>query len=122
LAQLPALLHVCGTRPLQRVSPGLQSVHWAEMHVYWQSSLTTHCPVLLQMACTTALSLERRPQDNALGLQTPVQALAPPVVVHTDGHVELVHWPVALHVCRVVPEHCVAPGLQTPLHFPALQT
>jgi hypothetical protein len=50
LAQLPLLLHVCGTRPLHRVSPGLQSVHWAAMHVYWQTSLTVHCPALLQIA------------------------------------------------------------------------
>jgi hypothetical protein len=92
------------------------------MHVNWQTSLMVHCPALLQMACTMALSLARRPQDSAFGLHTPVQLLVLPLVVQTDGHAEVVHWPVALHVCSVVPEHCVAPGLQTPLHFPALQT
>jgi hypothetical protein len=74
------------------------------------------------MAWTTALSLERRPHAKALGLQTPVHALAPPVVVQTDGQAELCHWPLASQVCSVVPEHCVAPGLHVPLHFPALHT
>ncbi len=92
------------------------------MHVYWQTSLTVHCPALLQMACTMALSLLRRPQDNAFGLHTPVQALTPLLVVQTEGQAELVHWPLALQVCSVVPEHCVAPGRHTPLHFPAVQT
>jgi hypothetical protein len=77
---------------------------------------------LLHTACTTALSLERRPHARAPGLHTPVQELVPLLVVQTDGHAELVHWPVASHVCSVVPEHWVAPGLQTPLHFPAVQT
>jgi hypothetical protein len=31
LAQLPLLLHVWGVRPLQRLAPGVQSVHCAEM-------------------------------------------------------------------------------------------
>jgi hypothetical protein len=74
------------------------------------------------MACTTALSLARRPHAKVPGRQTPVHELAPPVVVHTDGQVELVHCPLALQVCRVVPEHCVVPGLQTPVHRPALHT
>jgi hypothetical protein len=69
-----------------------------------------------------ALSVLRRPQDKAFGLHTPVHELVPLLVVHTDGQAELVHWPLALHVCRVVPEHWVAPGLQTPLHVPAVQT
>ena len=77
--------------PLQRVSPGLQSVHFAAMQVNWQTSFTTHCSVLLQMACTTALSLERRPQAKAFGLHTPVQELVPLLVVQTEGHAELCH-------------------------------
>jgi hypothetical protein len=92
------------------------------MHVYWQTSFTTHCPVALQMACTTALSLARRPQDRAFGLHTPVHALVPALVVQTEGHAELCHWPLASQVCSVVPEHCVAPGLQTPVQVPRLQT
>jgi hypothetical protein len=76
----------------------------------------------LQTACTTALSLARRPHAKAPGRQTPVQELTPPVVVHTDGQEELVHCPLALQVCSVVPEHCVAPGVQTPVHRPALHT
>lgn len=91
LAHVPLLLQVCGVIPVQRVSPGLQSVHLAAMQVYWHTSLTTHCPVLLQMACTTALSLVRRPHARAFGLQTPVQALVPLVVVQTEGHAELCH-------------------------------
>ena len=90
--------------------------------MYWQTSLTTHCPVALQMACTTALSLARRPQDRAFGLHTPVHALVPALVVQTEGHAELCHWPLASQVCSVVPEHCVAPGLQTPVQVPRLQT
>jgi hypothetical protein len=82
----------------------------------------THCPELLHVACTGALSLVRRPHDMALGLQTPVHALTPPVVVQTDGQAELCHWPVASQVCSVMPEHCVAPGLQTPPHVPAVHT
>jgi hypothetical protein len=121
-AHVPLLLHVCGVRPLQRVVPGLQSVHWAEMHVYWQTSFTVHCPALLQMACTTALSLARRPQARAFGLHTPVQALVPLVVLQTAGHAELCHCPFTSQVCSVVPEHWVAPGLQTPVHVPRLQT
>ena len=42
LAQLPLLLQVCGVNPLHRVSPGLQSVHRAEMHVNVQTSFTAH--------------------------------------------------------------------------------
>ena len=42
LAQLPVLLQVCGVSPLQRVSPGLQAVHLAEMQVYVQTSFTVH--------------------------------------------------------------------------------
>jgi hypothetical protein len=42
LAQLPLLLQVCGVRPLHRVAPGLHAVHWAEMHVNWQTSFTVH--------------------------------------------------------------------------------
>ena len=42
LAQLPVLLHVCGVRPLQRVSPGLHAVHLAEMQEYWQTAFTAH--------------------------------------------------------------------------------
>ena len=76
---------------MHRVSPGLQSEHLAEMHAYWQTSLTVHWPALLHIACTTALSVERRPQAKAPGLQTPVQALVPLLVVQTDGHAELVH-------------------------------
>jgi hypothetical protein len=91
------------------------------MQAYWQTSFTTHCPALLQIACTTAPSFARR-HAKALGLQTPVHALAPPVVVQTEGHAELCHWPLASQVCSVVPEHCVAPGLHVPLHFPALHT
>jgi hypothetical protein len=91
LAQVPLLLHVCGTRPLQRVAPGLQSVQLAAMHVYWQTSLTVHWPALLHTAWTTALSLERRPHARAPGLHTPVQELVPLLVVQTDGHAELVH-------------------------------
>ena len=97
-------------------------MHWAAMHVYWQTSLTVHWPALLHTAWTTALSLVRRPQASAPGLHTPVQALVPPLVVQTEGQAELVHWPFASHVCNVVPEHCVAPGLQTPVHLPAEQT
>ena len=97
-------------------------MHLAEMHVNWQTSLTVHCPALLQMAWTTALSLVRRPHASAPGLQTPVHELVPLLVVHTEGHAELVHCPFASHVCSVVPEHCVAPGLQTPVHLPAVQT
>jgi hypothetical protein len=74
------------------------------------------------MACTTALSLVRRPHAKAPGLQTPVHELTPPVVVHTDGQAELVHCPLALQVWSVVPEHCVAPGLHTPVHRPSLHT
>ena len=74
------------------------------------------------MACTTALSLVRRPQASAPGLHTPVHALTPPVVVQTDGHAELVHCPLASQVWSVVPEHWVAPGLHTPVHLPALHT
>jgi hypothetical protein len=77
--------------PLQRLSPGLQSVHFAAMQVNWQTSFTTHCPVLLQIACTTALSLVRRPQAKAPGLHTPVQELVPLLVVQTAGHAELCH-------------------------------
>ena len=115
-------MHVCGVRPVQRVSPGLQSVHFAAMHVNWQTSLTVHWPALLHTAWTTALSLVRRPHARAPGLHTPVHELLPLVVVQTEGHAELVHWPLASHVWSVVPEHCVAPGLQTPEHFPAAQT
>ncbi len=32
------------------------------------------------------------------------------------------HWALALHVSTPLPEHCVAPGVQTPVHWPALQT
>jgi hypothetical protein len=91
------------------------------MHAKEQTSFTVHCPALLQMACTTALSLCRLPHASAPGLQTPVHALVPLLVVQTAGHAELAHCPLALHVCSVVPEHCVAPGLQTPPHFPAAQ-
>ena len=92
------------------------------MQVNWQTWFTTHCPELLQIACTMALSLVRRPHDRAFGLHTPVHALVPPLVVQTEGQAELVHCPLASQVCKVVPEHCVSPGLQTPLHLPALQT
>lgn len=68
------------------------------------------------------MSLARRPHESVPGLQTPVQELTPLVVVHTEGHVELVHWPVASQVCSVLPEHCVVPGVQTPVHLPALHT
>jgi hypothetical protein len=91
LAHEPLLLHVWGTRPVQRLSPGLQSVQLAAMHVNWKTSLTDHWPALLQTAWTTALSLERRPHARAPGLQTPVQELVPLLVVQTDGHAELVH-------------------------------
>jgi hypothetical protein len=50
LAQLPVLLQVCGVSPLQRVAPGVQSVHWAAMQANWHTSFTVHCPALLQMA------------------------------------------------------------------------
>jgi hypothetical protein len=121
-AQLPLLLHVCGVRPLHCRSPGLHVVHFAEMHAYWQTWLMTHWPELLQMAVTGAMSLARRPHDTALGLQTPVHELTPPVVVQTDGQAELCHWPLASQVCSVAPEHCVVPGVHIPLHFPPLHT
>ena len=41
------------------------------------------------------------------------------VVVHARG---LLHWPVELHVCTPLPEHCVAPGVHTPAHWPLMQT
>jgi len=39
--------------------------------------------------------------------------------VHAD---ELDHCPVASHVCTLVPEHWVAPGVHTPVHAPSLHT
>ena len=37
------------------------------------------------------------------------------------GHgTALPHWPLALHVSTALePEHCVAPGVHTPVHAPA---
>ncbi len=28
------------------------------------------------------------------------------------------HWPLLPHVCTPLPEHCVAPGVHTPVHAP----
>jgi hypothetical protein len=28
------------------------------------------------------------------------------------------HWPLELQVCTPLPEHCFAPGTQTPVHVP----
>lgn len=53
------------------------------------------------------------------GVQTPVQAPAR----HWYGHAApFVHCPLELHVCGVLPEHCVAPGLHTPVHAPLAHT
>jgi hypothetical protein len=41
-AHVPLLLQVCGVSALHLVSPGLQSVHRAEMQVKAQTSLTAH--------------------------------------------------------------------------------
>jgi hypothetical protein len=30
----------------------------------------------------------------------------------------LPHWPLELHVCNPLPEHCVAPGEHTPVQAP----
>lgn len=35
--------------------------------------------------------------------------------VHADA---LPHVPLALHVCTALPEHCVEPGVHTPVHAP----
>jgi hypothetical protein len=40
------------------------------------------------------------------------------VVVQT---VPAPHWPFEPHVSTLLPEHCVAPGVQTPVHAPPLQ-
>jgi hypothetical protein len=34
----------------------------------------------------------------------------------------LCHWPVASHVCGVLPAHCFELGVQTPVQVPALHT
>jgi hypothetical protein len=41
------------------------------------------------------------------------------LVVQATG---LLHWPVELHVWTPLPEHCVAPGVQTPEHWPLMHT
>jgi hypothetical protein len=33
----------------------------------------------------------------------------------------LPHWPLELHVCTALPEHCTDPGLHDPEHAPATQ-
>jgi hypothetical protein len=34
----------------------------------------------------------------------------------------LAHCPLELQLCGVLPEHCVAPGVHTPVHEPELHT
>jgi hypothetical protein len=54
----------------------------------------------------------------ALGLQS-LQTPAPTHAVHV---VPFCQVPVASQVCEMLPLHCFAPGLQTPMHPPAEHT
>jgi hypothetical protein len=54
----------------------------------------------------------------AAGTHTPPQL----VPTHASGHVVVAHWPFELHVSTCVSlVHCVAPGVQTPVHAPPTQ-
>jgi hypothetical protein len=46
------------------------------------------------------------------GVHIPVHPpLTQAMLLHATG---VPHWPEVLHVCTPLPEHCLAPGLQTP--------
>jgi len=52
-----------------------------------------------------------------------LQSTQTPLPMHTLAHAALLcHWPVASQVCGTLPLQRVWPGVQTPVHVPALQT
>lgn len=69
-----------------------------------------------------SVSVPQLPQATvrvAPGVHDPVHCPAR----HWYGHaVPLVHCPLELHVCGILPEHCVAPGEHTPVHAPLAHT
>ena len=68
------------------------------------------------------LPYERPPVSKGLltGEQTPEHAPPPHTYVHAAP--SFCHWPLASQSCGCSPVHRLLPGVQTPVHAPALQT
>ncbi len=114
--QLPVASHVCTPLLEHCVAPGL---HTPEQH----AAMPPSQPVVAH----TYGQLWRLPQAPAVQVSTPLfEHCAEPVVqpvvqtplVHVFAHgIPLFcHVPVASHVCGCWPLHCIADGVQTPVH------
>ncbi len=117
LLHCPVVPQVCGCEPAHCIAPGLQlPVHVLPTHaVPMQSVGGAQLPVGSQAWIWFGFAHCVCP-----GLHTPWHA--PPTQVCPLHGAGMPHCPLESHVCWLLPEHCIAPGEQTPAQPVALQT